>query len=462
MSFRQRLTLAAAIAVAIAVALAAALSYVLVRDQLRGQVDDALSTRATRVEQIGVPDDMPGSDYFGRLPHGRIGDDTLLQFVTDSGIAVRPGYEQVALPVSARTREVASGQRHAFYADDEIGNAHVRILTMQLRPGLALQLVRSLDEVDHVLGRLGLILTLVGASGVGVAVALGGLVAHAALRPVRRLSEVTEHVAATRDLSQRLEETGRDELGRLARSFNTMLAALEESQRAQRQLVADASHELRTPLTALRTNVELLANDGLLDASEDDAAAEGRRRPARGADRARRRPRRAGARGDQPRRQVEDVRLDLLVAAAVERARRDAPQVDFETRLEEPMVSRGAGRLDRAVANLLDNAAKWIRTAPSSRSTCADGEVTVRDFGPGIADDDIPFVFDRFYRATDGARHAGLRARTGDRPPGRRDARRLDRGRARARRRLPVPAAPAEGAGDRAGARARLYGSRSA
>jgi two-component system sensor histidine kinase MprB len=113
------------------------------------------------------------------------------------------------------------------------------------------------------------------------------------------------------------------------------------------------------------------------------------------------------ARGDEPELTTEEVRLDLLVADAVERAKRakrHAPDKRFETRLEPSLVRGVPARLDRAVSNLLDNAAKWSPPGGEIEVCVSDGEVSVRDHGPGIDHSDLPFVFDRFYRAPS-ARH---------------------------------------------------------
>jgi two-component system sensor histidine kinase MprB len=133
-----------------------------------------------------------------------------------------------------------------------------------------------MGEVNRTLHRIKLFLILIAAGGIGIAAALGLVVSGAALRPVRRLTETTERVTETGDLSQRIEATSEDELGRLATSFNTMLAALEDSSRAQRQLVADASHELRTPLTSLRTNIEVLARENELPQAARSSGRRGR------------------------------------------------------------------------------------------------------------------------------------------------------------------------------------------
>jgi two-component system, OmpR family, sensor histidine kinase MprB len=89
----------------------------------------------------------------------------------------------------------------------------------------------------------------------------------------------------------------------------------------------------------------------------------------------------------------------MLVADAVERARRHAPDKSFATSLEPCLVRGTPARLDRAVVNLLDNAAKWSPNGAPIEVEVSDGELSVRDHGPGITPADLPFVFDRFYRA---------------------------------------------------------------
>jgi two-component system sensor histidine kinase MprB len=257
---------------------------------------------------------------------------------------------------------------------------------------------RPLSEVDRALDRIRLILILIAGTGIAAAVALGLVVSRAALAPVRRLTQATERVTETGDLSQRIDARGEDELSRLAGSFNAMLGALEESNRSQRQLVADASHELRTPLTSLRTNIEVLAGDRPLPPEErerllnDVVEQLGEMTTliselielARGS--------------EQPAEQL-DVRLDVVAADAVERTRRNRPGIAFETDLDASVVHGEPQRLERAVANLLDNAAKWSPPGGTVEVSVRDGEVVVRDHGPGIDEEDLPYVFDRFYRA---------------------------------------------------------------
>ena len=302
---------------------------------------------------------------------------------------------------------MADGRRGAFFSDEDVEGTRVRVLTQRAGPNLAVQLARPLTEVDDALANLRLGLALGSLAVIALAAFLARYATRHAVRPVTDLTETAEHVARTRDLSRRIEAEGGDELSRLAASFNTMLEALDDSQRSQRRLVADASHELRTPLTSLRTNLEVLGKPGALPE----------------ADRERLRAdlvaqieelgelvgdlielARDGERSGEPH---EELRLDELVGDAVERARRHAPAVAFTTDLE-PCVTTGArGRLDRAVANLLDNAAKWSPPGGTVEVALRDGELTVRDHGPGIATDDLPHVFDRFYRATAARGRAG-------------------------------------------------------
>jgi two-component system, OmpR family, sensor histidine kinase MprB len=393
-SIRARLTLVAAAAVALAVIVASFVVYFVVKDQLRGTVDSALWTTAAQLRIT------PGSDFrhFAYPASGLGGAPGYPQVVYADGTIDLPLGARVTLPVTERVIEVARTGTDAFFVDTEVNGTHVRMLTFPVVPGAAVQIVRPLTEVDRSLGRIKNLLILIGGSGIAIAVALGLAVSKAALAPVGRLTAATENVTETGDLSERIDASGRDELSRLARSFNTMLGALEESTRAQRQLVADASHELRTPLTSLRTNIEVLASDRALPKGErerllnDVVEQLGEMTTLI-----------AGlidlARGEQPLAEPEEVRLDLVVADAVERARRDRPAVSFSADIVESVVHGVPSNIERAVANLLDNAAKWSPSNGEVEVKVRPGEVVVRDHGPGIDDADLPHVFDRFYRA---------------------------------------------------------------
>jgi two-component system sensor histidine kinase MprB len=392
MSFRARLALVAAAAVALAVVLASVVVYVVVRDQLRSTVDDSLRERAQEISSRPFEHVFrgPGPAFGGAGGYPQI--------VSAEGETLRPRDQTTPLPVSTGVLSVAAGNRDAYFSDARVEGTHLRVLTFPYLPGYALQVARPLTETDDSLAQIRLLLFLIAAGGIAVAGGLGLLVSRAALAPVRRLTTATEKVTETGDLSERIDARGQDELSRLAVSFNTMLGALEDSTRKQRQLVADASHELRTPLTSLRTNIEVLASGRRLPAAERkrllsdvvEQLTEMTTLIAELIELAR-----AGQQPAEP----EDVRLDLLAGDAVERARRNRPEVTFNTQLEESLVSGVPETIERAVANLLDNAAKWSPPGGQVDVSVNNGMVSVRDRGPGIDEEDLPYVFDRFYRA---------------------------------------------------------------
>ena len=398
MTLSRRLALASAAAVAIAIAALSIVAYVTVRNELRSELDQALAARAEQiVTSPGTAEELFQQREFPTAPEPELGGAAgYAQLVDTTGDQLAEGKHE--LPISDRTMEIASGENdERHYQEVTVDGIHARMLTVPFRPGIALQVARPLSEVDDVLGRLRLIILLVAIGGVAIAAALGLAVSRASLTPVRRLTETAEHITATHDLTRRVEAHRSDELGRLATSFNTMLAALEDSLRAQRQLVADASHELRTPLTSLRTNVELLARGGLSDEEREraleDVGAQIAELTELVADVV------ELARDGQQRHEVEDVRLDLLVAEAVARTRLHSPGLTFHERLEESLVTGVPERLHRAVANVLDNAAKWSPPGGEVDVAVQAGEITVRDRGPGIDPGDLPHVFERFYRS---------------------------------------------------------------
>jgi two-component system, OmpR family, sensor histidine kinase MprB len=398
-SFKARLALVAAAAVALAVIAASAVVYVVVRDQLRSQLDSTLRNDAVAIARGAHPDHTPGGQLFLDLGPGFEGTPDSVQAVTAGGGVLRPYGVSGSLPIDSKVRAAARNQVRPYFSDETISGKSYRVFTVP-GDGLALQVARNLGEVDHTLHRVGLLLVVIAIGGIGVAGGLGLAVSQAALRPVRRLTETAEHVTETGDLSERIETDSHDELGRLARSFNTMLAALEESSRAQRQLVADASHELRTPLTSLRTNIEVLAGERSLAPVErerllSDVVEQLGEMTTLIAELI------ELARAEQQPEEGEDVRLDLIARGAVERARRNRPTVTFKTDFEESMIHGAPSTIERAVANLLDNAAKWSPPGGEVEVAVHGDEVTVRDHGPGIAEEDLPYVFDRFYRASD-------------------------------------------------------------
>jgi two-component system sensor histidine kinase MprB len=426
MTFRRRIVVLAAGAVAVAIALAAVVTYVVVGHELHAGVDASLRKQQPKVLFISKrTDGAPGKGAVGagavgetvsgtavgqlppdadelfqaQLPSTELGGAAGLAQVTLSNGNVIASTSGARLPTTEADREVASGQRREAFRDATIRGVHTRVLTTRGPDGSTLQIAKPLTDVDDTLGRLRWILFAVTIGGIGLASGFGVAVSRAAARPLGRLTATAEQVTATGELHHRIEPEGDDEPGRLAASFNAMLSALDASRDAQRQLVADASHELRTPLTSIRANVELLERARNMEPGERAQVLASVRGQLEDltilvgdlVDLAR-----PGDRAVEP---PEELRLDELVHDAVQRARRLAPATQFALNADACIVSGSRARLARAVGNLLDNAVKWSPPGQPVEISVDAGEVTVRDHGPGIAEDDLPHVFDRFYRA---------------------------------------------------------------
>ncbi len=414
MSLRTRLTLAGGGAVFVALAIASLVIYVEVRSKLHDQIDFSLIQSA---EDVAVKWHSNAALAFGKDPSGFYQVVPSLGAVRNGGLAattapVTTAAATTSAPTSTtlacedapngilcRDESVARGLSRPYVRDIRFAGAAMRLYTMRLPSSSdgVVRTLRPLTEANATIARvrwLLLGLTLAGALAAGL---LGRLAANAVLRPVRALAGAVREVSATRDLNRRIPVSGRDELASLAADFNAMLETLDESQQAQQQLIADASHELRTPLTAHRANVELLARPDLpverrqrvlgaavrtieelsvLVGDLIQAARDGRSVDAR-----------------------EPLALDALVAAAVERGQHRAPELEFESSLEPYRFVGARSRLERAVDNVLDNAIKWSPPGGTIDIRLVDGTLTVRDHGPGIAEADLPHVFDRFYRA---------------------------------------------------------------
>ena len=409
MSLGVRLTLVSAVAVAVAVALASIAAYLIVRQELVSQIDQSLVdslTAGVRVEQQGPG---PGFTIVPATP-GPFAATRYVQVATTDGRALLPEGETLRLPITGETLEVARGSVSSYFSDAVVDGVHLRILTASARGPflgqLAVQIARPLTEADASLRSLRWILFFLTLAGTGLAAIAGLAVARTGLAPVRRLTDTVERVISTGDLSQRIEHPGTDELGRLAARFNAMLDSLQALQSAQRQLVADASHELRTPLTSLRTNFELLARGDAIPPEErermiGDVVAELEDLTVLVSDLT------ELARGTSAPETLEYVALDDIVRHALDRARRHGQDMTFRTAIERSLVHGVPARIDRAVGNLLDNAVKWSPPDGSIDVSVRDGTVTVRDHGPGISPEDLPFVFDRFYRSTTSRRLPG-------------------------------------------------------
>ncbi len=404
MPLRRRLSYAAAAAVAVAVLLACGICYMVVRAQLRGQVDSALKAQASLVLQHG--NYALGSNIVS-LPPNAGGPAPYQQIVAGDGSVLENSGGQ-SLPNDSSTEAVALGRPSTVLRDVTFGANHLRVITFHdsstTGTPVAVELARPLAGVDHILSELRLVLILLCAGGVGLAAALGRVAASRVLAPLAEVAQTAQEIGETDDLSRRLRIHADDEIGQLSTRFNTMLerlegsrAALDESVRAQRQLVADASHELRTPVTSLRTNVEVLLAEAELDDEDrrrllNDVVEQSEELTTLVGDLI------ELARGDQPVEATDDVRLDRVVAESVDWARRNASGVLFETALDPVIVEGVPERLERAINNLLDNAARHSPPDGVVEVTVDRDGVRVRDHGPGVAEEDLPYVFDRFFR----------------------------------------------------------------
>jgi two-component system sensor histidine kinase MprB len=453
MSLRTRIAAVASVSVALAVLAVAAGLYVAVRSELRGEVDSALRARARGLSGQGATpppergrdgdnSGLGGNPPVGGGPPGEASPGSgpaaggpmgggfpgsvepapfgaasgYVELISPSGEAFVPGGQGSSrrkIPVTARDRAIAAAGSGSSFSDRSVDGTELRVLTIGTgraprQDGVvgAVLVAQPLTEVEHELSQLLLIELLIGVGGVVLAALLGALVARTALAPIGRFTERTETLTGNLDLSHRLEVHGRDELARLADSFNAALDALERSVQAQRHLIADASHELRTPISSLRANIQILGEAERLAPAEQeslraDVVAELDELTALVGDVV------ELARGAEPDGAADDVRLDELAAAAVASARRRGAgggeggggEVSFELKLEPTVVRGRADRIGRAVSNLVDNARKWSPPGAQVEVSLKDGVLSVRDHGPGFQEADLPFVFDRFYRA---------------------------------------------------------------
>jgi two-component system sensor histidine kinase MprB len=397
---RTRFTVAVAAAVALVTLAITAVAFVVVRADLQDEVRHELRQQVDVVYRVA-------GHFHGHIPAGwvpphseRFGvTSPYTQVVTAHGAVWAPSGDAGLLTGSTAAADVAAGRRGAYYAEDKLNGVRAMVLTTPLAPGLAVQVAVPLNTVQGEVASVGATLALLSVIGVALAALAGWAVARAGLAPVGRLAALAERVTATGDPAGRVEVGRADELGRLATSFNTMLQALQRSLAAQRQLISDASHELRTPMTSLRVNCELLASaPGLPEPERQEVL---NRIVAQVTELSQLVTSVTElARGETEPGRVEDVPLHDVVAASLDRARRDWPQTTFTADLEPCLVRGQADRLGIAVRNLMDNAAKFGSPGGPIVVRLRAGELTVRDRGPGIAPDDLPQVFDRFYRAS--------------------------------------------------------------
>ncbi|MGW1500706.1 sensor histidine kinase [Streptomyces mirabilis] len=423
---RSRLALLVAAAVAFAVAAVSVTCWFIVERKLYEQVDDSLGSQRkslpypvveSALNNCGRAPKASSNDYRGQSDsYAQVvqADGTICAFEGSRGIVkVADSDKDLAKNAKVRAVTIRNGT-------DSDGN-DVRVMTTALivngvpntMPGTrvlyekaAFVVAVPLKSTEATLNELSLVLLLVSGIGVVGAGAAGLAVARAGLRPVDKLTEAVEHVARTEDLSIRIpvEDDSEDEVARLSRSFNSMTSALANSRELQQQLIADAGHELRTPLTSLRTNIELLTRSeetgrpippadrkALLSSVKAQmtelAALIGDLQTLSRSD--------AGQSGDR----IQVVDLQETVEAALHRARLRGPELTITADLQPWFVRAEPSALERAIVNILDNAVKFSPEGEVIDVILKAGELTVRDHGPGIPSEELPHVFDRFWRS---------------------------------------------------------------
>jgi two-component system sensor histidine kinase MprB len=386
---------ATTIAASFAALVSCVASYLSTRDAVQRSADASLYASARNDGQAGEGQAVPGVSF---------------QLVFANG----ESYPLSVLPVDKTVLAVANMKSKEVLRTVTLGSNDYRELIVPVKAGTYLhcgddycRLPTDAAQIfsvnitgqQHQLSVLATRLWLLALGGILLALTLGYLAAQAALRPLEAVTNDIEVVAETSDISRRLDEGHRDELGRLRRVFNRLLQSVDQSQHLQRQLVLDASHELRTPLTSLRTNAQVLSRVESLSNEEvrqitTDMVTQVDELTSLIADLA------ELARGatQEP---TEQLRLDELVEECVETARTHARtrNVTIDVDFAATIVRAQRARLARAVNNLLNNAIKFANVDGHVKVTVIGGMITVADDGPGVDPDDAAFVFDRFWRS---------------------------------------------------------------
>jgi two-component system sensor histidine kinase MprB len=403
---QRRLTLLTMLAVGLTVAVTCLSGWL----ALRHTLFDISQRGSVLIAEDLVPRAVEDLDRTGRLGSRVLGaGTTVVEAVQADGTVLTVPGEELSLDLGRQEVAAAQEQQQIVRNTTSSSGETYRVVAVPLGDtGSVLVVGRPLTSSYEVLQIFGLVVLAVGSVGLFWAWLLGRGVARAALQPVRRFTEAVQHVAETEDLHPVSVTDAGGDLEPLTRTFNRMLRRIGTSREQQRQLVADAGHELRTPLTSVRTNLELLSLD------------EGRRRLSA--------EQRATVLADALDRSVElstlvnelvhlardttvIVRdpLDLrdVVRSALLRVRDRGRGVVFDVDLASLALVGDPGSLERAVISLLENAVTWSPVGGTVQVSLRGHRLEVADEGPGVAENDLPHVFDRFYRSESARSTAG-------------------------------------------------------
>lgn len=422
MPIRWRLTLWFSIILFAILVLSGAVLYALLGNYLHNVVDNNLEANAAHVHGMFLTDNNPQTMDFNMI-HSRLppvnefaSPGIYIQIIdSSSNIVVKSdNLGTQVLPVSPLLIAKGFGDNAAIGTVAAGDNVKIRIMVTPLllnNQTMLLEIAQSLKPIEDTLNNVRVALL----GGISLAlvlsVLLGAFLVRRALTPVEKITKTASSIGVSSDLSQRVGYTGpADEIGRLATTFDRMIARLHRAFESQRDFVADASHELRTPLTVIRGNVDLLEkNMGDEDRRESMRAikAEASRMSNIVGDLRLLAEIEAGKGETQ-----EKVSLKRLVSEELERARYLAGNRNITIgRLENVTITGDAYRLKQLLGNLVSNAIKYTPgDGTIAISLLQDGEwarLEVKDTGIGIPPEHLPRVFDRFYRVDKARSRAG-------------------------------------------------------